>query len=128
MVYQFKKVETRNIKSEERITITKSYSIGFPVKFYQDNKIADFKYVVFYYDEINKAIGIQFTNDESERNKFSIIHSKKGFGGSVAVRSFFRAYNIDPMKYHARYEWKIEEQPGIGKLYVINLEERQNKA
>jgi len=125
MVYQFKKVETRNVRSEKRITITKSYTIGFPVKFYQDNKIADFKYVIFYYDEASKVIGIQFSNDENEKYKFKIIHSKKGFGGSVAVRSFFRSYNIDPVKYHTRYEWKTEDQPGIGKLYVINLKERQ---
>lgn len=125
MVYQFKKVETRNVRSEDRITITTSNSIGFPTKFYQENKVADFKYVVLYYDATSKALGILFTNDENEKYKFAIIKSTKGYGGSVVARSFFKAYNIDPKTYHNRYVWEIVDQEGVGKLYVINLKERQ---
>jgi|SRR3972149_3680579 len=125
MTYQFKKVETRNVRSEDRITITTSNSIGFPTKFYQENKVADFKYVVLYYDETNKALGISFTNDENEKYKFAIIKSNKGYGGSVVVRSFFKTYNIDPKTYRNRYPWEIVNQEGVGKLYVINLKERQ---
>ena len=87
MEYQFKKFEGRNVRLEDRITITKSNSMGFPQKFYQDNNIKDYKYVVFFWDEQNQAIGIHFTNNEEEKNKFSIIHSKTGYGGSVATRS-----------------------------------------
>jgi len=41
MPYNFKKFEGRNARLESRITITKSNSIGFPTKFYVDNKIKD---------------------------------------------------------------------------------------
>ncbi len=127
MTYQFKKFEGRNVRQEDRITITKSNSIGFPQKFYQDNDIKNFKYVVLFWDESNKAIGIHFTNDEKEKNSFKIIHSKKGYGGQVVVRSFFRTYSIDPKVYHGRYEWEKYNLEGVGEIFVIKLKERDKK-
>jgi len=121
MDFKFKKFEGRNVRLEDRITITKSNSIGFPQKFYNDNNIKNFKYVVFYWDEENRAIGLHFTNDEQEKNKFSIIHSKAGYGGSVVARSFFKANNIDPQKYHGRYKWQKKNIEGIGEVYIIQL-------
>jgi len=122
MDYQFKKFEGRNNKSESRITITKSNSIGFPQKYYQDNNIKDYKYVVFYFDKNNFAIGIHFTNNEEEKNKFSIIHSKIGYGGSVVARSFFKSCNIDSEIHHGRYEWKKESVEEIGDIYIVKLD------
>lgn len=121
MDYQFKKFEGRNIKSESRITITKSNSIGFPTKYYKDNNIKDYKYVVFYFDKNNFAIGIHFTNNEEEKNKFSIIHSKVGYGGSVVARSFFKSCDINSEKHHGRFEWKKQSVEEIGEIYIIKL-------
>ena len=39
MDYNFKMFEGRNTRLEDRITITRSNSIGFPGKFYNDNSI-----------------------------------------------------------------------------------------
>lgn len=126
MDYQFKKFEGRNVRLEDRITITKSNSIGFPQKFYQDNKIEGFKYVVLFWDEKSKAIGINFINDVEEKNKFTIIHSGK-YGGSIVVRSFFRTYGINLDIYHGRYEWEKHNIEGVGDVYVIKLEEKNKK-
>jgi len=126
MEYKFKKFEKKNIRQENRISITKSNQIGFPTKFYQDNKINKFKYVVLFWDRENKAIGIHFTNDEKEENRFSIIHSKK-YGGSVVVRSFFKSCNINPKIYHGRYEWEKYNLEGVGEIFVIKLKERDKK-
>ncbi len=121
MGYQFKKFEGRNVRLENRITITKSNSIGLPQKYYQDNNIKKYKYAVFYFDKNNNAIGIHFTNDENEVNKFSILHSKIGYGGSIIARSFFKSCGIDPQKYHGRYNWKKENIEGVGEVYIIDL-------
>ncbi len=126
MPYNFKKVESRNARTENRITITKSNGIGFPTKFYKDNKINEFKYVILYFDTDQKALGLQFSNDEVEKNKFSILHSHSGYGGSIVARSFFKTYGIEPKSYYGRYAWKVESQENIGNLYVINLKERQS--
>lgn len=122
----FEKFENRHARSEERITVTKSNSIGFPAKFYQENNIKDFKYAVLYWDAGVKEIGVRFTNDDAEKkNGFGISRSKQGYGGSVVVRSFFRHYKIDPKLYHGRYEWRKEAQEGLGELFVIKLVQRQ---
>lgn len=127
MTYQFKKFEGRNIKQEDRITVTKSNSIGFPKKCYEDNNIKDFKYAVLYYDENQKAIGIQFSNREEEKNKFKIAHSKKQYGGHIIARSFFRTYNIIPEIYRGRYNWEKYNLEGVGELFVIKLKEVDKK-
>lgn len=125
MEYQFKKFEKKNIRQENRITLTKSNSIGFPQKFYQDNGIKNFKYAVLFWDEKNKAIGIYFTN-EDEKGGFKIIHSQK-YGAQVVVRSFLKENNINPKIYHGRYDWEKYNLEGVGELFVIKLEERDKK-
>lgn len=123
--YQFIKFEGRNLRLEDRITVTKSHSIGFPQKFYQDNNVKNYKYAVLYWDDKNKAIGIKFTNDEKEKNGFSIIHSKIGYGGGISAKSLFKTYHIDPAIYYGRYEWKKYNQEGVGEIFVINLKRHE---
>ncbi len=126
MQFNFKKFEGRNKRHEDRITITKSGGIGFPTRFYQDNNLANFKYVILYWDEGNKAIGIQFNNDESEKNKFSILKSGAGYGGNIIARSFFKDNRIENNKYYGKYEWVKQTIDGIGEVYTVVLKERQN--
>jgi len=121
MNYQFVKFEARNTKTEDRITITKSQSIGLPSKFYNDNSIKKYKYAVLYYDKDIKAIGIQFTINADEKHGFSISKSGK-YGGSIIARSFFKINSIDTGHYHGRYNWNKKKQNEIGELYVIELD------
>lgn len=121
MEYKFQKFEGRNVRLEDRITITKSHSIGFPQKFYNDNNIKKHKYVVFYWDMGSQSIGVHFADDENEKNKFSVIHSKDGYGGSVVARSFFKTYGLDPKEIHGRYDWKKVNIDGVGEMFVIQL-------
>lgn len=121
--YSFKKFEETGGRYETRITITSHNSIGFPTRFYEQNNISGYKYVVLYYDESKKAIGLQFTNNEEEKHKFTIIKSKKGYGGSVVATSFFKKYELDTKKYKGKYEWKKMESD-FGTLFVIDLGEK----
>lgn len=125
MAYNFKKFENIRVRLENRITITKSNSIGLPTKFYQDNGIKNFKYSILFWDESNKAIGIHFTN-EKNKNGFSIIHSPK-YGGQVVIRSFLKTYNIDPKIYHGRYDYEKYNLEGVGEIFVIKLKEGSKK-
>lgn len=125
MVYNFKKFESVNKKTEDKITVTKSHSIGFPSKFYSDNHIKDFNYVVLFYDQEQKAIAVHFTNSEEEKSKFTIIRPKQNAtGGAIIARSFFKTYNIDPAKFANRYEYTKDEIEGVGRVFVIELKER----
>ena len=127
MKFNFEKFVGQNVRSEKRITVTKSYSFGFPQKFYNENKIKDYKYVSLFWDKENMAVGLHFTNDEDEKNKFSIIHSQKGYGGSLVARSFFKSYNINPKKYHGRYQWKKIKLENVGTIFVIELKQYPEK-
>lgn len=122
-----KKFEKTRVRMVNKISVTASNSFGFPRKFYQDNNIQDFKYVVLYYDENNKVVGFQFTNNEEESHKFTLIKSKQGYGASVVATSFFRAYNLDSKQYRGKYVWEKKKVEGIGEVYVIKLNERQEK-
>ena len=126
MAYNFKKFENRNVRQENRITITKSYSMGFPQKFYEDNSVKNFKYVILYYDEANKAIGVHLTI-EKDKNSFTIIHSQK-YGGQVVIRSFLKTHNIYPKIYHGRYDYEKYNLEGVGEIFVIKLKEENKKA
>jgi len=106
MDYNFKRFEGRHSREEDRITITRSNSIGLPRKFYNDNNIKDYGFAILFWDEQKKAIGVQFTNDKGEKSKFSILRNKAGYGGGIIARSFFKSNKIDPNIYHGRYVWK----------------------
>ena len=118
--YNFIKFEGRNSRFENRITVTKSDSIGFPTKFCEDNGIKNFDYIILYWDGAQKAIGINFTNNKEEKSRFSMIKSQK-YGANVVARSFFRNYSINPKEYHGRYSWSKEKLPDNSLLFVIKL-------
>lgn len=120
-----KKFEGAHQRLEDRITITGSYSIGFPSKFYKDNGISNFNYAILFFAEDERAIGIHFSNDETDKNKFRIIKSKQDYGGSIVSRSFFKANRIEPQKYRGRYEWENYDLAGVGQVYLIRLKERE---
>lgn len=126
-MYNFKKFVKTSQRSEDRITVTTSNSFGFPTKFYKDNKINQYKYVVVYYDEEQKAVGLHFTNDEEEKHKFSILRSKQGYGGSIVATSFFKTNNLNPKIYRGKYEWEKTTLEGVGDLFVIKLREKERE-
>lgn len=123
--FNFERFEARNVRVEKRITITKSESIGFPTGFHKSEGLEGQKFVTLFYDRKNKAIGIQFTNEEKAESSFSLAHNKRGYGAGIVARSFFKANDIDTKKYYGRYDWKKQFVGGIGNMYIIELKERQ---
>lgn len=122
----FEKFENRHKKAEERITITRSQSIGFPSQFYDDNNIKNFKFVELFWDGETREIGIVFTEEEpGKKSGFAIAKSKEGYGGSVVARSFFKHYKIDTKLVYGKYEWKKVQQQGAGDMFVIKLVNHQ---
>lgn len=123
-MYNFSKFTALKQRSVDKISITGSHTFNFPSKFYNDNSLNNYKYVILYYDANVRAIGIQFTNDEAEKFKLKIQKSDRGYGGFISATSFFKTNNIDTKIYKGRYDWKKETVENIGELYVIELKER----
>src|SRR3989338_5095460 len=113
-----------NKRREERLTVTRSGALGFPSQFYLDNNVKDYKYTVLYFDQDQMQVALQFSNDDNEKDKISIIHSKTGNGGYIQARNFFKSCKLDPGVYVGRYEYSKETDPGIGQLLVIKLKEK----
>lgn len=117
-----------NQRSVNEISITASNTFNFPSKFFIDNRLDRYKYVSIFYDEGRKAVGFHFTNDEDEKYKFKLQKSKKGYGGFISATSFFKVNNINSIKHKGRYIWKIERPKGVGRLFVIELNDGRQKS
>lgn len=123
MLYNFTKFTALKQRSVDKISITGSNTFNFPSKFYKDNLIDSYKYVILYFDLALKAIGLKFSNDEEEKSKLTIQKSDRGYGGFISATSFFKTNNIDLTLNKGRYDWKKETIDGIGELYIIELKE-----
>jgi len=124
-MYNFSKFTALKQRSVDKISITGSNTFNFPSKFYNDNGLSSYKYVVIYYDLSAEAIGLQFTNNEEEKYKLTIQKSDRGYGGFISATSFFKTNNIDIKTYKGRYSWKKETVENIGELFIIDLKERR---
>lgn len=114
---------------EDRITVTRSRSIGLPTQFFTDNKVGDFKYALLYFDKQRNAIGIVFTNEETP-GKIGITRNSKGYGGHILATSFFKANRINTKKFAGRYDYdkKPLRELGIdkdGEMFIIELKEKE---
>ncbi len=123
-MYNFQRFERNNSRLGNKISIIKSYEIGLPLSFYEQNKLFNYKYTVLFYDSLKNAIGIQFTNDKSQKGILSVSRASKGGGARISVASFFKANGIDPITCAGRYEWVKYEDPHVGSLFVIDLGKR----
>lgn len=126
MDYNFKEFSATSQHFENRITITKTYSLGFPTYFYVSQNIQQFEYITLFYDQIRNALGIYFHNDETKPNKFKVSADKKGRGASSSITSFLKIQHLDPLKYAGKYEWIKKSHEGK-ELYVIELKENTKK-
>lgn len=120
MSYNFIRFQDTHSRSESRITVTGTYSIGFPTKFYKDNNVESFKYAVLFWDAGQMAIGILLTNDENQPGRFK-IGKTRDYGAMVSAKSFFTKNEIDPKLYKGRYDWEKVQQPDAGEIFVIKL-------
>ena len=114
---------------EDRITVTRSRSIGLPKAFFDDNHVADYKFATLYYDKGNSAIGIVFTNDE-EPGKVTINRNNNGYGGQIPAISFFKANRINTKKFAGRYDYEKKKLSELGfnkpgDMYIIRLVESE---
>lgn len=116
---------------EERITVTRARTIGLPTQFYKDNGIADYKYVILFYEKDKNMIGIKFTN-EKENGAIVIAKHKNGYGGYVSATSFFKINRINTKRYASRYEYEKRPLRNVGfdedgVLFIIKLKEKTDK-
>lgn len=77
------------------ITITENYGFGFSSGLNNEFHLKDFNYVILKFSSRRQAkyIGFKFTNEKSRE---TIRLTRRGNFAQIAVRSFFKKYNLDP--------------------------------
>lgn len=98
---------------EDRITVTRSRSIGLPTQFYKDNNIRNYKYGILFFDPEKIVIGVKFSNNEDEQGKITITHSKE-YGGHLLANSFFKSNRINTKRYSGRYRYTKKSAKSLG--------------
>lgn len=131
MEFNFVQHTATGKRFEDRITVTRSRSIGLPTQFFLDNKIKDFKYATLFFDKERSAIGIVFANDESTPGKITITRNNQGYGGHILATSFFKANRINTKRFAGRYDYekKPVRELGLdadGEMFIIELKEKED--
>ena len=124
-----KKFSGFGAKISRKISITRSYSFGFPPTFYRENNLKIYTHAVVYYDVEKRVIGIQFLQGK-EDGAFKLI--KQGVGdkthATFVARSFFNSYNLNVNEIKGRYKPKTIDQEGIGKIFLIDLKDKKENS
>ena len=120
--YNFQKFTKIGAKlSNYSISINgKSYSFGFNAAFYMKQNIKNYKKVILFYDNKNKAIAFKFTN-EDEKSAFTIIHGSRGNTGSVTAKSFYIDNELLNQEYFGQKKPKKIQDDNLGLIYVVDL-------
>lgn len=95
-------------------------SSGFTHAYNMDGVIG----VKLYYDESRSAVAFKFLK-QKENGMVNVKLREKG--GYIAAQAFLGRFKIDQKKYSGRYEPKEVHDDHLGKLYVIELKENNDK-
>lgn len=78
-----------------------------------------------YYDQNKRAVAFKFIKSKEE----GMINVKlREKGGYIGAQSFLGKYKIDQRKYAGRYEPKEITDDNLGKIFVIELTEKDEKS
>lgn len=114
-------------KASSSISITGSKSFGFGAGFLKRYALLDHTFVTLMYDKDTRRIGFRFskTKEGAEHSSYKLVFSKGPTKTASAVaRSFFNTYQIDSALTQGRYEPVEDQQPELGKIFVINLDSK----
>lgn len=113
--------------SSYTISISKNGAFGLNSGFYSAESIKVFSHAMIFYDKTKSVIGIAFTNVSSKKGSFKITHGKNS--AYIAARSFFAsiiAGDKDALtKYAGKYTPQIYNDDKIGKIFYIDLKEKE---
>lgn len=98
-----------------KVGIWSKGQIGFNKGAIEKFELNQYDYVMLYFDEEEKKIGFEFTNDASAEGVIKIIKRPTGF--SFSANSFLKHYEITPEE-NVKYDVIFDKEQ---KLYIIEL-------
>ena len=104
------------------ISLNKAGGFTFNSGFYRKESLAKHSFVIIFYDKEKKAVGFSF-GKERKKESFKLTHSRHKTA-SVAPHSFIHANEIDPKKFFGKYDAKKITDNQHGKIFYIELVEK----
>ena len=114
-------------KVSRKVSITKAYSFGFPPALYKEYGLETFFFANIYFDDVRRVIGVKFLK-EREEGAFKLIRYKfddNKISASFVARSFFKTYKLNVDQLKGRYEPKVIESEDLGKIILLDLNEKE---
>lgn len=105
-----------------KVSIWSRGQIGFNQAAVDEYKLSNFKYVVLYYDQDDRRIGLEFTNNK-EADGACKLGFRKGSGVSFSAVAFLKTFKIDYTKTR-QYDLTFDE---TNTFYVIDLNTPRNQ-
>lgn len=81
--------------------------------------------VKMYYDNVKSAIAFKFLKNREDGSLSVTLREK---GGYIGARSFLGKYKIDQGKYAGRYIPREVKDDNVGRIFVIDLKEKNAKS
>ena len=122
-IYSFEEFTSFGSKFTSKISLGGTGGFGFSSGFYNRYGLKDSVALKLFYDKSKMAVGFKFLKNAESG---SVKLKPRETGGYVAARSFLGKYGIDPVKYTGRYDPREVMDENLGKIYVIELKEKQN--
>lgn len=119
--YSFTKFDGFFPRGDAKIAINKSGLIRLSRGFRVATNTTNFKYVILYYDSVNKAIALRFANT---RESGALNVTKDRTSATVSAKTFMKANNLNLRSYFGRYDWKKQKIPDIGQVFIIELNKK----
>ena len=104
------------------ISLNKAGGFTFNSGFYRKESLAQYSFVVIFYDKEKHAVGFSFGKDRKE-GVFKITHSGNKTA-SVAPHSFINANEIDPKILFGKYDAQKITDNQNGKIFYIELKKK----
>ena len=121
--YKFEEFTSFGSKFSPKISLGATGGFGFSSGFYNRYNLKDSVALKLFYDKSKMAVGFKFLKDIETG---SVKLKPRETGGYVAARSFLGKYGIDPARYAGRYDPQEIMDDNLGKVYVIELKEKQD--
>lgn len=116
--YKFTRFEGVYHRGDEKIAINRFGLLRLSAGFCRATNVRDFKFAELYYDSVNKAIALRFSNSQ---RKGSLKLTRDKLSLTISAKLFFSSNKLEEKDRLGRYDWEKLSLPDIGEVYVIEL-------
>jgi hypothetical protein len=121
MAYKFERFTGSVPRGDTKIAINKSGLIRLSSGFCRVTNILNHEFAILFYDKINKAIAIKFTNNK-EQGILKLTKDRNA--ATISAKSFLSVNSLLLRSNFGRFAWEKQTIPNIGEVFIIELNKK----